>query len=89
MKRRLATLLIALYASAAFAADGGLDAAAWIGEAKESPAPRFLRFRCPFDGADEPLRVTLSADQRYVLMLDGAVVGRGPAFGDVNNWHSQ
>lgn len=89
MKRRLATLLISLYASAAFAADGGLDAAAWIGEAEESPAPRFLRFRCPFDGADEPLRVTLSADQRYVLMLDGAVVGRGPAFGDVNNWHSQ
>lgn len=74
-------------AVAVFAAD--IDSAAWIGEATEAPAPRFLRFRCPFAGTDEPLRVALSADQRYVLLLDGHVVGRGPAFGDVTHWHSQ
>lgn len=66
-----------------------LDGAAWIGESAAAGLPRFLRFRCPFDGTGEPLRIRLSADQRYVLLLDGRIVGRGPALGDLNGWHSQ
>lgn len=83
----LAVVLLGTCATRSFA--GGVDSAAWIGEAAEQPAPRFLRFSCPFEGADDPLKVTLSADQRYVLLMDGEVVGRGPAFGDLDHWHSQ
>ena len=89
MKKRLriAFSLLALLSCLAAAAE--IDSAAWIGEATQVPLPRFLRFRCPFEGTDEPLRLSLSADQRYVLLLDGKVVSRGPAFGDLNVWHSQ
>lgn len=84
-------VLIGMFALSAVGrlAGGEIDSAAWIGETVERPAPRFLRFRCSFDGSDEPLAVTLSADQRYILLLDGQVVGRGPAFGDIAHWHSQ
>lgn len=88
MFRKLTSLLLAL-ATVVPAGAAGIDDAAWIGEAGEHPAPRFLRFRCAFEGDAEALRLTLSADQRYVLMMDGRVVSRGPAFGDVGNWHSQ
>jgi len=82
----LAALILA---APALFAETDVDAAAWIGELAEQPAPRFLKFRRDFDGTAEPLRLAVSADQRYILLLDGAVVSRGPAFGDVRHWHSQ
>ena len=78
---------VLLLAVPSFAAP--VDSAVWIGERERAPLARFLRFRCPFEGTAEPLRLSLSADQRYVLLLDGKVVSRGPAFGDLNEWHSQ
>ena len=65
------------------------DDAAWIGESAEALAPRFLKFRCSFAGESEPLKVALSADPRYILLLDGKVVGRGPANGAVEHWYYQ
>ena len=70
------------------AAGGGIDSAAWIGPS-DAPAAQFFRFRCPFVETGAPLKVTVSADQRYILLLDGEVISRGPAFGDINQWHSQ
>lgn len=34
------------------------------------------------------LRLAVSADERYILFLDGEVVGRGPERGDCDNWFS-
>lgn len=45
-------------------------------------------FRRTFDVADptvSTLRVQLSADSRYVFFCNGALIGRGPAKGDVNH----
>ena len=49
----------------------------------------FLRFRRDFDapaGAG-PLELDVSADERYVLLLDGAEISRGPHRGLANRWH--
>ena len=48
--------------------------------------PRFLRFRCPFHADGSVLRFSVSADERFVLLLDGAVVARGPDRGTVEHW---
>ena len=84
---RFSFAAVALACLTAFA--GGIDDAAWIGEPKEAPPPRFLRFSCPFEGSDAALDLEVSADQRYILLLDGKVVGRGPDSGDVKHWHSR
>ena len=68
---------------------GGVDSAAWIGEPAEAESPRFLLFACPFDGRKEPLELDVSADQRYILLLDGEVVGRGPDNGDARHWYER
>ena len=65
------------------------DSAAWIWRADE-PLPQggeFVRFRKAFsaDGAT-PLRFHVSADERYVLQLDGKTVARGPDRGDPKLW---
>ena len=83
------TAVLALVAGSVFAARAGIDDAAWIGEPDEAAAPRFLRFECPFEGAVEPLTLEVSGDPRYVLLLDGEVVGRGPDNGDVGHWHAR
>ena len=52
--------------------------------------PVFLRFRRDFAAvAGEPLEIDVSADERYVLMLDGREISRGPHRGLVNRWHYQ
>ena len=65
------------------------DAAAWIwGEEKMIPPDgEFLRFRRSFaaDGKT-PLRFYVSADEQYVLSLDGEAVARGPDRGSVDMW---
>ena len=82
-------LALALVADGAFTALAGIDDAAWIGEPDEAAAPRFLRFECPFEGTDEPLTLEVSGDPRYILLLDGKVVGRGPDNGDVGHWYAR
>ena len=50
----------------------------------------FLRFRCEFDavpGAPAP-ELDVSADERFVLLLDGEEIGRGPHRGLPNHWHA-
>ena len=53
-------------------------------------APVFLKFRKEFEAtAEEALVLDVSADERFVLRLDGAVVGRGPNRSTVENWQYQ
>ena len=47
---------------------------------------RFVRFRCDFRADASPLAFDVSADERYVLLLDGKIVSRGPNRGTVENW---
>lgn len=47
----------------------------------------FLRFRRAFEADGKaPLRLHVSADERYVLILDGQIVSRGPDRGTVERW---
>ena len=48
----------------------------------------FLRFRCDFEADDaSPLELDVSADERFILLLDGEEIGRGPHRGLPNRWH--
>ena len=50
----------------------------------------FLRFRRDFDvpaSGAEPLELDVSADERFILLLDGEEIGRGPHRGLPNRWH--
>ncbi len=58
----------------------------WTAEAGES---RFFRLRCDFDSDGSPLVMHVSADERYVLLLDGNEISRGPARGMVSHWFCQ
>ena len=50
----------------------------------------FVKFRRDFTAVgDEPLEIDVSADERYVLLLDGKEVSRGPHRGLANHWHYQ
>ena len=50
----------------------------------------FVRFRRDFDAIPgEPLELDVSADERYVLLLDGKEVSRGPHRGLANRWNYQ
>lgn len=65
-----------------------IDAAAWIWHGQvPDDEPVFLRFRCVFAAADLPLVLHVSADERYVLLLDGQRISRGPDRGDLDHWH--
>ena len=46
----------------------------------------FLRFRCEFTADESPLRFDVSADERFILLLDGEPVSFGPHRGMVENW---
>jgi len=49
--------------------------------------PRTFRFRRAFTSDGSPLTFDVSADERYVLILDGRVIGRGPdRAATVENW---
>ncbi|MBR0056767.1 MAG: hypothetical protein IJP66_05505, partial [Kiritimatiellae bacterium] len=54
----------------------------------------FLRFRRDFGvagyaggPATQPLTLDVSADERFILLLDGVEIGRGPHRGLPNRWH--
>ena len=69
-----------------------IDRAAWIwldgvGPAAGEYTP-FVRFRRDFPAvAGETLRFDVSADARFVLLLDGREVARGPHKGAVTHWY--
>jgi len=48
----------------------------------------FLRFKKVFtaQGKGQPLRLHVSADERYILFLDGKIISRGPDRGTVERW---
>jgi hypothetical protein len=45
-----------------------------------------LRFRRQFEAAAAPLRIHVSADERFELFLDGQRIARGPDRSDVEHW---
>lgn len=78
-----------------------IDEAAWIwhpGFANPSQLPRaetfaagwrepvLLRFRNDFEAGRAPLRIHVSADERFELFLDGQRIARGPDRSDVEHW---
>ena len=69
-----------------------IDRAAWIAPADQAmpSGGLFLKFRKDFESSGtDPLRFHVSADERFVLLLDGRVVARGPDRGDPNMWFFQ
>ena len=50
------------------------------------PGPVVLRFRKEFEATLAPLRIHVSADERFVLLLDGQRIARGPDRSDVEHW---
>lgn len=64
------------------------DDAAWVG-AKKPGGGQFFRLRRDFDSDGAPLALYVSADERYVLLLDGEEISRGPARGLVSHWFCQ
>ncbi|MBP5227009.1 MAG: hypothetical protein J6336_06460 [Kiritimatiellae bacterium] len=68
-----------------------IDAAAWIWHPTAAKEPDgdhsiFLRFSRTFTAETQPLRFDVSADERFVLLLDGEIIARGPHRGTVENW---
>lgn len=48
--------------------------------------PVLVRFRREFDAAASPIRIHVSADERFELFLDGNRIARGPDRSDVEHW---
>lgn len=79
-----------------------IDGAAWIWYPESTPAlpaavhadvfaggwrePVLLRFRREFEVAATPVRIHVSADERFELFLDGNRIARGPDRSDVEHW---
>lgn len=78
-----------------------MDSAAWIWHPAFSDAvspahpdifsggwrqPVLLRFRRQFEATAAPVRIHVSADERFELFLDGQRIARGPDRSDVEHW---
>jgi alpha-L-rhamnosidase len=63
----------------------------WIAPQGSLETPIVFAMRCQFQAeADHaPIRVHVSADERFELYLDGQLIARGPERGDPNNWFFQ
>ena len=62
--------------------------ARWVKPSFAVTTPAQVAFRCRFVTAEAvTTRLHISADERYQLFLDGRPLGRGPAFGDQENWY--
>ena len=72
-----------------------IDQAAWIAHPDDAnmsrlaPTPRAVRYRCKFTSGGSPLEFDVTGDNRFLLLLDGAFVARGPHRGSVENWTYQ
>ncbi|WOO39362.1 hypothetical protein [Rubellicoccus peritrichatus] len=63
-----------------------IEDAAWIWSEDDKPGtPTFARFSLTFTALTEPMKLHVSGDQRYELLLDGKLISRGPDAGD--KWH--
>ena len=51
--------------------------------------PAFVRFRRVFSSDGSPFEIDVSADERFVLFLDGKCIARGPNRGWTENWQYQ
>jgi alpha-L-rhamnosidase len=62
--------------------------ALWIHSPKPVPGPHFLLFRKTLH-IEQPLRVRVhvTADERYILWLNGERVAEGPERGDPDDWY--
>lgn len=59
----------------------------WKAQAKTGTAPSwFFKFRNDFASDGSPLLIDVTADERFVLCLDGRVIARGPQRGTVSHW---
>ena len=68
------------------------DEADWIWIDDAGPAAGTMdavRFAMPFEAQGEPLVLDISADERFVLFLDGREIARGPHKGLVTHWYYQ
>lgn len=64
-----------------------IDQAAWVWHTGvRADEPAVVDFQCEFTATAEPLRLHVSADQRYELYLDGERVAKGPDRGYVPHW---
>ncbi len=70
-----------------------IDEAAWIWTKgvgfEDGNAFPIVRFRRDFTSDGTPLVFDVSADPRYVLLLDGRVISRGPHKGFLERWYYQ
>jgi len=59
----------------------------WVGISPKVTQPAVVAFRLDFTVREEGvIRLHVSADERYILYLDGQVAGRGSERGDADNW---
>lgn len=63
-----------------------IDEARWIAHPEQGMTPAFWRFEREFDADGDALEIDVSADERYVLLLDGTIIGRGPDRCTVLDW---
>lgn len=67
------------------------DTAAWVTLGGIRPAQGaytpFVRFRQKFTAQAAPLEFDVSADERFVLLLDGRPIARGPHHGFPGKWY--
>ncbi len=78
-----------------------IDEAAWIWHPEHAHVPKVgradhfsigwrepvvLRFRKEFTAGAAPLRIHVTADERFELFLDGVRIARGPDRSDVEHW---
>ena len=72
-----------------------IDRASWVthpdlaDEAGDVSVPRVLRFRREFESDGTPFEIDVTADERFLLFLDGTPFARGPHRGSVENWMYQ
>ncbi len=98
MRKLLLTVSALAVCAAAFATPQDFDrkihtkiwTAKWAGDpAYYTPEYRVLHFRRSFDLPKKPesFKINVSADQRFVLYVNGRRVARGPARGDLDRWY--
>jgi len=76
-----------LSGTAAEEACAAIESASWIWHPEvDRGLPAVLRFAVEFEATGEPLVFHVSADQRFLLMVDGVALVRGPDCGDLMHW---
>ena len=89
MKRLAAAVVLASLASAASAADWVSTSAAREADADKASVALDFRREFQLDRRPEHFVVQVSADQRFVLYVNGARMAAGPARSDLAHWRSE